>query len=1616
MEKIKKTKGKEVELLLKRQSKDPVFSSLSAIILKTLPDVLWKDLDSDQIAQSIKEYVEFILDGAPCPAQGGDASQVKVRVQSPSKTECTFHSLRCDTTTVEIHVINQPFIYESVRGYFSKNGYRIIGSVHPVFSPKRENGAVQSVAHSGNGADELFINLYIEKVTDPAKLQEIEDDLVAILCCLSLSVGDFLPMKAKLQKLASVVGKMELGSSYCSSGEVAEFLDWLADDNFVLLGTKDFRVLERKRKKLLSPIDENSLGVFREELLPEMIIPGLLAEIEEIVLARAGVHRIISSDFCSKGEAIIYQLSPVEFFSVRHKDSKSGEVRETLILGRLTRGATHWRSDAIPMLREKAVKVMEGTDTPVNSFEYREAKALFNYLPKQEAFYATVDQLKELISNIMSAQGDNEVTLHVRRGDKGRYAMVMATISRNDTSFRVRVGIEKLLTKSFCRPATTWHHASTESRALLFFYFVSPGKEFDDIDYLALTEQVKKIAIGWDQQFYLALYNRLGDDGPPLYRRYIDTFDAIYKDSCPVDQAVGDILKLEEIFSEKSLQVGLVRRGGEKAVLKLYSNEPVPLMKMLKGLENFGLYVTGEQAYRFQSVADRGDAFIFNYKISDSPERLEKFQSLIDTFFEAMVAVKEGRCEDDSLNRLILLEGLGWRAIELLRTLKNYLLQINRTYSNDPLIEVMVRYSPLVKSIYLYFVARFDPNGGSKKVRAANVETLEEDAKTALAGVQGLGDFQVLSTLFDVVRNALRTNFFVDGEKPYISIKFASREISALSSPKPLVEIYVHSPTLEGVHLRGGRVARGGLRWSDRGEDFRTEILGLMKTQMLKNSLIVPEGAKGGFFIKRTEFSSREEQYEYMKGQYRSFISGLLDITDNYVKGKEVHPKDLVLYDDFDPYLVVAADKGTATLSDTANEISAKYNLWLGDAFASGGSAGYDHKKEGITARGAWESVKRHFREMGTDVQSEPFTVVAIGDMAGDVFGNGMLRSDKIKLVAAFNHMHIFLDPDPDPAKSYRERQRLFVLHRSSWKVYDSKLISRGGGIYLRSAKAVPVSKEMAKYLGTQLKEVTGEEMIKLLLKAKVDLLYNGGIGTYVKAKSESHVDVGDKANDSVRVNGYEVRARVIAEGGNLGMTQLGRLEYAIHGGRCNTDAIDNSGGVDMSDHEVNIKIMLNYLMERGEIKNIADRNLILEEMTDQVSMEVLKNSYLQGAVCSMDVMRAKENPTTFITVVDEMEKKLGLNREEEFIPSSQEMTEAVERGTPVFTKPVVSVLLGYQKMRYYRDMLGSSMLQTFFVHRYLKDYFPEYLRRQFEPFLEEHRLKGEIISTIIINKIINQAGIGLLPMLSLLTGKPVGEISKVYIIIESLLNADSFRESVFKLDNKVSSDLQYRYLIEMEDTIAYALRWFVTHQTEERISFDFVIQYEKIVHSFQEDLWCCVEKVCSRGTVSNLNKTLKKHAAMGMPEDLAKTYVTLPYLKDVMDIVRIKEEHHYNFFETAKLYLKVRDFLDIDWLGEALTQLKSSDKWGAENIANLRHELRDYQNGIVISVLNFKRKSEDLVEAFDHYLQEKADAAAEYKCSIDEVKSEGKVGLISVNVLVKKLSRFISCPDKELT
>ena len=766
---------------------------------------------------------------------------------------------------------------------------------------------------------------------------------------------------------------------------------------------------------------------------------------------------------------------------------------------------------------------------------------------------------------------------------------------------------------------------------------------------------------------------------------------------------------------------------------------------------------------------------------------------------EALRAIQEERATDDPLNGLVLMEGLTWRAVEVLRTLRNHLLQIRPVYNAETVNGVMLRNSKAAAALYRQFAARFDPSFQGQR-EAAMADSIRE-MRTALKAVGSLFDDEILRALDNLVKATVRTNAYQRPERPVFSIKVDCAKVEGMVSPRPLFEIYVHSRKLEGIHLRGGKVARGGLRWSDRHDDFRTEILSLMKTQMVKNAIIVPVGAKGGFVLKG-EVPTRPALDAYLIDRYREFVSGLLDVTDNIVKGEVVHPPEVVRHDDDDPYLVVAADKGTAHLSDTANQVSGQYGHWLGDAFASGGSNGYDHKKEGITARGAWECVIHHFRKLGVDVQTQPFTMAGIGDMAGDVFGNGALRSKAIKLVAAFNHVHIFIDPSPDLEKSFAERERLFKLPRSTWKDYDASLISAGGGVFDRSAKSIPLSAEARALLGIQEDAASGEEVIRHILTANVDLLYNGGIGTYIKSSSETDTDVGDRANDRVRVDANEVRARVIGEGGNLGLTQPARLEYWIKGGNLNTDAIDNSGGVDMSDHEVNIKILLDVLLREGAIANRKERNKILAEMTDEVSELVLADNRHQALALTLDGLRSAGRYDDFLTFIDNMIANGVINRADDDIPTRVELlaNPAIDRGIP---RPLLCVLLGLTK-----HWAAASAVKTAFIDSdtgrpFLDCYFPERLRASFIEQFPKHPLRREIIATTTVNYAINHAGVTFLWRMMQATSKDIGAVLHAYLDADRESGAPARREAIAAAGMK--PDEEFAALLTIEEALEQA-------------------------------------------------------------------------------------------------------------------------------------------------------------------------------------------------------------------
>ena len=1051
------------------------------------------------------------------------------------------------------------------------------------------------------------------------------------------------------------------------------------------------------------------------------------------------------------------------------------------------------------MLDEKLTYILDGLGVSRNSHAWREARAIFNHFPKRELFYARREDLCTIIEQMVTLVGDDEIAVAVRQGTG--YAAVTVAFSDVRYSPSAELALRTSLQETF-GPILFSEWADLGTKAIIIFYFDAAELEAS-IDVETVRALTRKSVTTWEDQVAHELERVYGTlEGRRLFNKYVRTESrsGLYRESTTPPEVPEDLRRLEAL--EGRLEMNVQPETGEQVCIKLFAPKPLGLTETLRTLQNLGLPVVEELAMPLILPEGR-TGFMERLRIQASPKVIAAVVQQPERLLDALRALHEKRATDDALNGLVTKEGLTWRQVEVLRTLRNHLIQIRPNYNADTITSVMLRNGAAAAALFRLFDARFHP--AVEGDREVAVDQADRALRVALQQVGSLLDDEILRGVENLILAVVRTNAYQKPERPVVSIKVECAKVAGMVSPRPLFEIYVHSPHLEGIHLRGGRVARGGLRWSDRHDDFRTEVLGLMKTQMVKNSIIVPVGSKGGFVLKG-QLPARPALDQYLIDRYRQFIAGLLDVTDNIVDGRVMHPPDVVRYDLPDPYLVVAADKCTAHLSDTANAVSAQYGFWLGDAFASGGSHGYDHKVEGITARGAWECVMHHFRNLGQDIQVEPFTMVGIGDMSGDVFGNGALRSRATRLVAAFNHQHIFLDPDPDLETSFAERQRLFALPRSTWRDYDASIISRGGGIFDRSAKAIPVSPEVKSLFGIDADEVTGEEMIRRLLTAKVDLLYNGGIGTYVKASTEDDSEVGDRANDRVRVDARDVQARVIGEGGNLGMTQQARLEYWERGGLCNTDAIDNSGGVDMSDHEVNIKILLDILVREKVIASREERNVVLEEMTDNVSELVLDDNRHQARAITLDGIRSVTQYETFVEVIEQMIAARVFSREDQDVPSRDALLSSPsrDRGLP---RPLLAVLLGQAKMHAYDLALASAFPDSADGLPLLTRYFPDLMKERYAASFTKHPLKREIIATVAINHVINHAGITFLPRMMAQAGAEPGAIVHAYVEADEALGVSRRRHELLAAGADAATERRQLLALEQELEQAVASR-----------------------------------------------------------------------------------------------------------------------------------------------------------------------------------------------------------------
>jgi glutamate dehydrogenase len=1034
--------------------------------------------------------------------------------------------------------------------------------------------------------------------------------------------------------------------------------------------------------------------------------------------------------------------------------------------------------------------------------------------------------------------------------------------------------------------------------------------------------------------------------------------------------------------------------------LKLYRyGEPLMLSDVVPLLENMGTRVVDERPYEIRP-AGAHPVWIYDLGLRHEDLGGLDIADVRERFQETLAAVWRGEIENDRFNRLVLRAGLRGRDVTVLRAYVKYLRQIGTTFSRDFMVATLVGNPDIAGRLAELFAIRFDPDFDRHEDRGLAAKQAVAEIERRIDLVESLNEDRVLRSLLRLVTATVRTNFFQDGAAS-IALKLDPRSIPDMPRPRPMFEIFVYSPRVEGVHLRGGPVARGGLRWSDRPEDFRTEILGLVKAQTVKNAVIVPVGAKGGFVVKSPP-AGRDELQAEVAACYRTFVRGLLDVTDNMIDGHAVPPPRVVRHDGDDPYLVVAADKGTATFSDIANAISEEYGFWLGDAFASGGSHGYDHKAMGITARGAWVSVRRHFRALGVDVQNDDFTVAGIGDMSGDVFGNGMLLSRHIRLVAAFDHRHIFVDPDPDPERSYGERVRLFGIPRSSWADYDPALISGGGGVFRRTAKAVPLSDEMRRALDVEAEALPPDELIRAILKAPVDLLWNGGVGTYVKASTELNTEVGDKNNDAVRINAAELRCRVVGEGGNLGFTQRGRIEYALHGGQINTDAIDNSAGVDCSDHEVNIKILLDRVVREGDLTG-KQRDELLAGMTDDVADQVLADNEGQTRALHLASAQAAAMRDVHVRYLDALERSGRLDRVLEQLPATEELTNRAEINGGL-TLPEFAVLLAYSKIGLFDELLASDIPEDPFLERELEGYFPDALRTRYPDQIREHSLRREIIATRLTNSVVDRAGITFLFRLTEETGLSAADVARASTAAREIFGLSALWAQIEALDDLVDTGTQISLFLEVRRLAERASRWLLRNRAQ---PLDIAATIEFFQPGVRE-LTLLIPGLVSEDRRSALDRTVRDHVDEGVPEELARSVRTSPDLISALDITSVARSTGRRVGEVAAVYYALDEHLRLDWLRGRILGLPRDDRWQALARAALREDLHVVHSAITAEVMRTMRPGSHGREQVRAWIATIEAAANRCLRLLDEIAASGPSDLATLSVALREIRTLV--------
>ncbi|GAA1151407.1 NAD-glutamate dehydrogenase [Ornithinicoccus hortensis] len=1510
-----------------------------------------------------------IVEGVRNLSAGRPEGEAAVRVFNPADATDGWTSRY---TVVQACTDDMPFLVDSVLAELQQRGLDVHLLIHPQVVVRADgSGAVleQDAAPDDGERLESWMHLEIDRVPEEEVRAELTERLTGVLRDVRRACQDWQAMRAQVRTVIEDIEEWVPSVVDPDTVEpTLEFLRWLEDNHFTFLGYREYTLETLDGEEVLVSVPGSGLGILQDEGAEEGTVSRLGPEAQ--ATAREGRLLTITK---ANSRATVHRPVYLDYVGVRKFDADENVVGERRFLGLFTQSAYADSVTRLPVIGGKVRSILESSGFAPDSHSGKDLMGVMENFPRDELFQVDTDLLARTAHEVLHLQERAGTRLFVRKDEFGRFATALVYLPRDRFNTTVRLAIEELLREAYGPESVDYNTKVGESALAQIHYILRMprGSSIPDVDLDSLQDKVQEATRTWTERLAGAVDEHFGDAETTgeVLARYAGGIPEAYKEDFDAQTGFEDLKFVSTLESgEVRLPLHVYAEADHEPGarrLKVYRNAETSLTDVLPIFSHLGVHVTDERPYSLEA-RDGTTTYIYDFGMVAASEEVwepadRDAGEVASAFEEVFAAVWNNRAESDSLNALVLTAGLTWREVVILRTLVRYLRQVGAN-SLDYLEEALVANPEIAARVVDLFAAKFDPAREGDREQAC--EEITGDITGLLDQVASLDQDRTIRGVLAVLQGTLRTNYYQvlpDGSpKPHVSLKLSPQQIDLLPEPRPAFEIWVYAPRVEGVHLRFGAVARGGLRWSDRREDFRTEILGLVKAQMVKNAVIVPTGSKGGFFAKQLPDPAQDREAWQAEGvaAYQIFIKGLLDVTDNRVDGAIVPPEQVVRHDGDDSYLVVAADKGTAKFSDIANGVAREYGFWLDDAFASGGSAGYDHKGMGITARGAWESVKRHFRELGLDTQSEEFTAVGIGDMSGDVFGNGMLLSEHIRLVAAFDHRHVFLDPSPDAATSYAERRRLFDLPRSSWEDYDASLISEGGGVYARSAKSVPVSPQVREVLGLEegVTSATPAELLRAILKAPVDLLWNGGIGTYVKASEESDAQIGDRSNDAIRVNGKDLRVRVVGEGGNLGFSQRGRIEAARAGVQLNTDAIDNSAGVDTSDHEVNIKIALSPLVREG-LLDMPARDELLASMTDEVADRVLRHNYEQNVLIGNARFQGGVMAPVHERLMTALADSAGLDRELEFLPDTAALEEREQAGEGL-TSPEFSVLVAYSKLALKSALLDSEFPDDPYFNDTLTHYFPQALQDRFGDRLAEHPLRREIIVNDLANAMVNRGGVTFAFRAAEETGATLVQVARAFVVCREVFGLADFVAAVEALDNKVSTATQTELYLEFRRLLDRSVRWFLNNQSLsggmpaeiERFAGPVATltpQFSTLLQGVERDRW-----------------TAQRDEAVGagVPEELANRYASLLDSFSLLDIVETAEDTDRPVEEVAAMYFAVSERFRIDVLLTHISHLEREDRW--DSLA--RGAVRDDMYGVLRALARTLVQSTDGAEGQD--------------------------------------------------